>query len=131
MDLYRSMIPDDDGCPVAGRSARTLGVRIPRDISPDASGVVFPGTGGLSTAPEAWENLPHHRRPPRLGKGSCGHEDDRVYVAKDAEIVQDRSLLVRVDSTTHALVEPSLPTPLTDYEQELASTRYDWLDTGL
>ena len=46
--IYRSMIRDGDR-PKIGPTARTLGARIPGDIS-EHGGFVFPGTGGMSVA---------------------------------------------------------------------------------
>ena len=39
---YRAMMPDPDGLPRIGRSARMLGVRMPEDIAPDKDGMRFP-----------------------------------------------------------------------------------------
>jgi len=47
-----------------------LGVRVPLDIEPHASGCVRPGTGGMSVAPRL-ADLPPHRIPRRL-RGLAG-----------------------------------------------------------
>src|SRR2546430_2606362 len=71
-EYFRTMTRADDGLPVVGRSARSLGVRVPEDIQPDAAGRVVPGQGGMSVAPGSFWNLPNHRRPRGLGRGSTG-----------------------------------------------------------
>lgn len=125
--LFRTMKPDADGRPATGRSARCLGVRIPGDIAPDAEGRVLPGTGGLSVAPRAVWNLPHHRRPRPMGRGSTGPASDRVYGIADERI--EASLSLRLDPAApdvHATVEPPSPMTLDSYERLLVSTRPDW-----
>jgi hypothetical protein len=62
--IYRAMLPDG-GYPKVGRSASTLGVRVPVDIEPDGTGNVHPGPHGMSVAPSL-RDLPVHRVPKRL-----------------------------------------------------------------
>lgn len=68
--MFRAMKADRDGYPTTGRSSRTLGVRIDgpsRDILAVLDGTVSPGTGGMSVALDAPQNLPKHRLPRPLG----------------------------------------------------------------
>ncbi len=77
--LFRSMTPADNGDPVVAPTARGLGVRAPEDIKPDAGGEVSPNEGGMSVSPGSVWNLPPHRRPRTMGRGSTGHAADEVY----------------------------------------------------
>ena len=56
-----------DGYPLAGPTARTLGVRAKIDIAVDADGGVIPGQGGMSVTPGDPLELRRHRRPPEFG----------------------------------------------------------------
>ena len=58
------MLPEGDH-PKLGASARTLGVRVPRDIEPDQNGDVQPGSRGMSVAPSL-RDLPVEWVPKRL-----------------------------------------------------------------
>jgi hypothetical protein len=73
--IYRAMIPDIDGLPQVGRSARQLGVR-PLDLLPhnDVSAatlddIVNPGEG-MSAAPNSPANLAKNRRPSQINGGT-------------------------------------------------------------
>ena len=123
--LFRAMTPDVDGLPAVGRSARALGIRVPRDIAPTADGFVEPGSGGLSVAPASMWNLPHHRRPRGLGRGSTGPATDRVYFVREAAL-EACAFSVRPDPrapTIHAFVEPAWRMLLAQYEVSLMRTR--------
>ena len=65
--LYRGMREASDGRPVCGSSARMLGARPHIDVPVDRSGIVHPGTGGMSVVPDSPRHLPRHRRPPEYG----------------------------------------------------------------
>ncbi|MGH3088625.1 MAG: hypothetical protein ACRDSJ_15075 [Rubrobacteraceae bacterium] len=78
MKVLRGMTADEDGLPKVGASGRYLGARPRggfRDIDVDESGMVYPGTGGMSVSPLPPTNLPEHRRPPEFG----GYGEDPVY----------------------------------------------------
>jgi hypothetical protein len=125
---FRSMTPDVDGLPRLGRTARLLGVRVPADISPDAEGTVAPGTGGLSVAPDTLWNLPHHRRPRGLGRGSTGPLADHVF-AVDADRALPPDLAIRPDPIApmvHAFMEPAKTMALESFEDLIAATRAQW-----
>src|SRR5260221_7112791 len=122
------MAPTDDGRPRVERSARGLGIRVGKDIVAGPDGVVHPGTGGMSVAPCSLWNLPNHRRPRPLGRGSTGTSEDRVY-SLDLSHVWRTTLAVRADARhpfTHALVEPGSTTTLARFEGELAMTQSRW-----
>jgi hypothetical protein len=121
--LFRAMKIEGDGLPKVERSGRGLGVRIDgpvRDIAVAQDGTVEPGTGGMSVALDAAENLPKPRLPKSLG----GEGRDPVFTMSMAGVPQ--ALLVRPDRYPHALVEPSRRCPLTVFESELSSTRSLW-----
>jgi hypothetical protein len=113
---------DDAGLPKVGRSARTLGVRLDKDISPDEHGNVRPQTGGLSVAPDDPRRLHPVRRPPTLG----GRGRDPVW-ALDATRLP-AMLEYRADvPERHGLIEPARRMLLADYETALAGTRPLWM----
>ena len=122
------MTPDTDGLPKLGPSARTLGVRVPQDVNPDETGHVTPGSGGMSVAPDTMWNLPHHRRPRGIGRGSTGPDQDHLFSLALAEL-HETVLAVRHDPkapAVHAFVEPKFRMLLADFERGLATTRPRW-----
>jgi hypothetical protein len=126
--FFRAMIPNADWTPQTGRSARMLGVRTPEDIVTDEKGFVKPGSGGMSVAPNSAWNVPNHRRPRGMGRGSAGRMEDRMYALADAALPADK-LKARPDPRypqKHAFVEPAIMTELATYEMDLAETRKDW-----
>ena len=126
--VFRGMLSGDDGKPQLGRSAKSLGVRVPADIKPDAAGDVHPGTGGMSVSPDSSLNVPNHRRPMAMGHGSTGPDDLGMYAIAKVR-VSIGNLTLRPDprrATKHAFVEPNQVMPLMHYEGALGSTRDDW-----
>ena len=126
--FFRGMTPAADGLPVVARHARALGVRVPEDVRLDAESRILPGCGGLSVAPESMWNLPNHRRPRGMWRGSTGPAADRVFSVSPA-CLASAGLLVRPDPhqpLKHAFVEPHRAVDLSSYEAMLASTRPDW-----
>lgn len=126
--FFRAMTPDADRRPLVGRSERRLGVRVPQDVTPNAAGDIVPGTGGMSVAPDSIWNLPHHRRPRGLERGSTGPSQDYVY-AVDPRVLMERGLVARPDPIApaiHAFIEPASLVSLTGFEHALTSTRPDW-----
>jgi hypothetical protein len=134
--IFRSMKKDADGHPLVGRSAAALGVRVPPDkkpdIVPDASGVVHPGTGGMSVAPSL-ADLPYFMVPVRLQNlvpNAFGRNDRFVWRWGDgpftaAPMADDLQLVP--NSPTHAVVEPNRAMLLPQFEAALAATRADWI----
>lgn len=136
--VYRSMLADR-GKPRVGATAKTLGVRVAPDPKPDipvdTAGLVWPGTGGMSVAPN-WRSLPGHRIPARLvdkhpsatGKNSlyCWRLGAGDFLA--GPVAPD--LTFRPDPNTpaqHGLVEPAQEMSLADYQAALAATRDHWV----
>ena len=121
------MTSDPDRLPRIGASARELGVRVPKDIAPDANGFVEPRSGGMSTACASLWNLPHHRRPRRLGHGSTGRDEDHVFMIDEGLISEP--LVPRADPRApdlHTFVEPAQRMSLTEYVSCLQRTRSLW-----
>jgi hypothetical protein len=122
------MTPDLDGLPAVGRSARMLGVRTPQDVRLDATRRVVPGTGGMSVAPDSMWNLPNHRRPRAMGRGSTGPVHDHVFSVLPGTL-SDNALVARRDPSApvlHALIEPLERVVLEEFERALGATRPGW-----
>jgi hypothetical protein len=129
--IYRAM-KKEDGRPQTGRSATTLGVRIPRDIAVDKKGCVSPSTGGMSVAP-AWRLLPTHRIPARLNhlcRDAAGSNNLHCWNMGDGEFVDGSltsALNLRRDTAIHGLVEPNAVVLLETYEANLTATQEHWM----
>jgi hypothetical protein len=127
--VFRAMTPALDGLPMVGRAARLLGVRVPQDIAPDRDGEVRPGTGGMSVAPTSMWDLPNHRRPRGMGRGSTGPSNDQVYSLQEV-VLDDQLLALRADPEApmiNAFVEPLTIVALSEYATRLAGTRPSWM----
>lgn len=139
--VYRVMTVVD-GLPAAGRSARSLGVRIVDaanesdahgDIQVDLNGSVSPSTGGMSVAP-SWRDLPLHRIPVRLNEKlqlgeARGKDSDACWRIGNAKFESTRfglRLFLEVDSPTHGTIQPLEQTTFEKYEHDLVSTRMYW-----
>ncbi|MBI1835616.1 MAG: hypothetical protein HYR92_07720, partial [Burkholderiales bacterium] len=122
-DLFRSMKTGEGGTPEVGSSARQLGVREGVDITPDAQGIVRPGTGGMSVTPDDPMGLPLHRRPGSLG----GTGKDHVYCI-GTECLPD-GLQYRPDPKNpsgHGFIEPSRPMSFQEYQRLIQETLDRW-----
>ena len=100
-----------------------LGVRpgVDGEVSPE--GHVRPRGGGLSVAVGSPRNLPRHRRPPEHG----GIGADPVWAIETGDLTDDLDLRRHPGrSDSHALVEPSRPMPLDEFQNALAVTRSFW-----
>jgi hypothetical protein len=125
----------DGDRPMVGATARTLGVRITKDISVQADRV-RPRTGGMSVSP-SWRKLPQHRIPRRLlhlVPEASGKDDDACWRMGEGPFetgtVAD-GLILRLDTPRHGLVEPVETMPAEDYQAKLAATRDLWrIDEG-
>jgi hypothetical protein len=125
MKLFRAMREAVDGLPVVGPTARTLGVRLGWNRSPDVaarlpSDLVLPGAGGMSVSPDDLMNLPYAKIPRSRG----GRGADPVWSLELGDLGPD--LLLRLDRPTHGLVEPSRPMTLQSYVEALERTRSLW-----
>jgi RHS repeat-associated protein len=119
--IYRGMRTEGD-LPVTGPTARTLGARPGTDVRPDADGLVHPGGGGISIAPETATNLPSHRRPPEFG----GTGRDPVWSIDPDDLPE--GLSYRRDSPTsgHGVIEPSRTMTYDEYQSLIESTAGSW-----
>ena len=121
--LFRAMKEDNSGLPQLGGSARTLGVRLGRDVSALAgSDPVQPGQGGMSVSPDDPLNLPLHRRPPEFG----GTGADPVWSLEAADL--GPKLCYRPDPkhSGHGFIEPAYPMTADEYRQALEATQSLW-----
>ena len=117
--LYRGMQETPGGEPAVGLSARTLGARPHVDIPVDPSGSVYPGTGGMSVAPDTPSNLPRHRRP--LEHGGTGK--DPLWSIQERNLgVHLRYVADTVLVPTHGVIEPTMPMTFAAYQQALTAT---------
>ena len=86
------------------------------------------GFGGMCVSPASLLNVPNHRRPRGMQKGSTGPPTDFVYAIADASIPIEK-LALTLDlgqPEMHAFVEPAILVELSAYEADLADTRSDW-----
>jgi hypothetical protein len=130
--IYRVM-KEDQGKPMVGASATTLGVRVPTDIAPDAAGDVHSATGGMSVSPSL-RALPARLIPRRLRHmvpRAAGNDRLLVWSMGDGPFVQEPiapRLQLRPDphNSRHGLVEPDASMSLDDYRAALAATQNEW-----
>jgi hypothetical protein len=125
---------DENGKPALGETATSLGVRVPKDITPDEDGIVHLGPHGMSVAPSL-ETLPFMLIPRRLKHcvaGAIGSDNARIWkmgkgpwasesVAPDLRLELDPE-----KPETHGLVSPDLSMPLPAYRAALATTQDSW-----
>ncbi|HWL85017.1 MAG TPA: hypothetical protein VNO21_04410 [Polyangiaceae bacterium] len=121
--LFRAMRRNEGGKPLCGSAGSLLGVRAGIDITPDASGRVTRGHGGLSVTPNDPQKLPPHVRPPQFGgKGKLP-----IFQIRTSAI--GLSLCYRADPgrpQQHGFIEPREPMLLNDYQSALGATQSEW-----
>jgi hypothetical protein len=113
------MMRATDGFPIAGPTARTLGVRPGVDV-PVEYGQVYPGTGGPSVSPDSPLNLPRFRRPPEFG----GTGKDPVFRILASEL--GPHVTYRPDpeaASSHGFLEPVYPMTFADFQRSVAMLR--------
>jgi hypothetical protein len=129
--IYRAMLPDGS-YPKLGRGARTLGVRVPKDIAPDQNGDVQPGPHGMSVAPSL-RDLPIELVPKRLRhlrEGAAGPDTSKVWRRGEGAFAVAPvapHLMLQPDRQDHGVVAPDAVMPLEQYEQALAETSSGWV----
>lgn len=130
MKIYRPMIADNEK-PRLGENARTLGVRVPKDITPDGDGDVHPNTGGMSVRPNP-KDIPLEFVPKRLRTtflGAVGPDSNVIFSFGDGPFVAGPlapHLVLRPDKPRHGNVEPAVLTSLGAFRAAIAATREDW-----
>ncbi|HET6880753.1 MAG TPA: hypothetical protein VFI31_11395 [Pirellulales bacterium] len=132
--IYRVMTRDGDK-PKVGPTARTLGVRVPPDPSPDirpkSEGTVEPFIGGMSVAPDIYR-LPVHRVPRRYSAyvpKAHGKEQDTCWRWGDGPFLAGNlsaGLSLRLDRPGHGLVEPAYRMPVSQFQLALEATQDGW-----
>jgi hypothetical protein len=126
-----------------GSSATSLGLRLPDparpeitpDISPDDAGVIRPGTGGMSVAPDI-ASLPPHAIPMRLQprfRDAVGKNTIRVWRLgdgpfADAPLSGELNLRVDPNRSNHGFVEPARALPVSEYIGAIHRTRDQWVN---
>lgn len=118
--FFRAMA-SDGALPATGPA--DLGVRVGTDISPDLSGDVSPGQGGMSVAPDDPMNLHRLHRPAELG----GSGRKPVWGITRDDLKDE--LHCRPDPrkpTKHAMIEPAMRMQVNDYELVLEDTAPKW-----
>ena len=122
--LYRGKREARGGGPVVGPSARALGVRPQVDIPVDHAGMVYPGTGGMSVAPNTPSNLPRHRRPSAYG----GTGKDPVWSIQEQDLGSNlRYVPDAVPAPRHGVIEPAITMSFTAYQRALETTAPYWI----
>lgn len=134
--VYRAM-REAEGKPALG--PQDLGVRIPpdpyADVQPDASGMVLPGTGGMSVSPSL-AALPDSRIPKRfrpLIPRARGSNDRKVWSMGEGSFAAGSltsDLCLRPDPAApskHGFIEPQSAVSLAEYEAALGATRDLWI----
>lgn len=112
----------DDGLPAVGETERYLGARPTgkfRDIDVSPTGLVFPGTGGISASPPPPENIPRLIR----------ERGDPVWRLETEEL--PGGLRYRPDPDPekrdiHGFIEPSAAMAFEEYQAAIHSTRELW-----
>jgi RHS repeat-associated protein len=113
--LLRTMKVGEDGLPVTGQSATTLGARVPKDIVPGEGGIVQPGTGGMSVTPKGGQ-LP-----------SMGGKNLETFCIKCRDL--GPNLSYRPDPARlfdHGFIEPGKAMTVEQYQQYLMETQPFW-----
>ena len=129
--IYRAMREGDDGMPILGTSAETLGIRSNKDIIPDQSGMVSrpafqPGKpNGLSCAPTI-QDLPGFALP-RV----WGGRNPRTVIWRIEATDLGPDLIASEDSDPsrpkrHLSIGPARSMPSDDYVRLIESTRSHW-----
>lgn len=113
--LLRTMKIGEDGLPVTGQSMTTLGARVPRDIPVGESGLVEPGTGGMSVTPKGG-TLPNPGG--RNLQTFCINCSD---LGPNLRYVPDPS-----NPMNHGFIEPIRTMSNKTYQESLLQTRPFW-----
>ena len=130
--IYRGM-KQDQGKPALGPTPMTLGARVPEDIYADASGLVYPGIGGMSVSPSLL-TLPYFRvskrlralRPDATGSNELCVWSMGVGNFADGFLTAQLQLRLDPDNEKHGFVEPAVSMSLDEYQNALISTRDLW-----
>lgn len=132
--MYRSMLPQSAApvVPAVGTADNMLGARVPphlrADVHPDPGGNVGSAGEGISVSPSLTA-LPASLVPERLRDkrpGARGINTLRVFRLGNGAFLRaplGSALELLPTSPKHGVVQPIRPTPIEDYQQELAATQ--------
>ncbi len=113
----------EDGLPRAGVTARTLGARAGTDIIVDSDGMVRPGTGGVSVAPNDIMELPSFRRPREFG----GTGKDPVWFIETDDLGAELRYRPDPDNpASHGFIQPARRMAFGEYQAALHASRGAW-----
>lgn len=104
----------DDGMPVVGQQATTLGARVPKDIVSEG-GIVHPGTGGMSVTPEGGVMREFGGKNLRTFCISCSDLGPNLRYVPDPK-----------NPLNHGFIEPSKQMALEAYQEALKTTQEFW-----
>lgn len=117
------MEEDEDGFPMIGATARSLGARPGVDIRVFDSGSVFSTVQGMSVSPMPPENLPRHRRPPEFD----GTGKDPMFAMDTDDLPEELEYLPDPKRrTTHGFIRPAYTMSFEHYQHALHETRELW-----
>ena len=136
--MYRAMLPGastTSPVPMVGTGDNMLRARVPphprADIHPDMSGAVASVGEGISVAPGLKE-LPQVLVPARLREKRPGARGSNALVVfrfghgPFARCPVGSALELVPTSSQHGVVQPVRPTPIDDYQSDLAATQTLW-----
>ena len=125
--LFRGMVSAEDGFPLLGATAKTLGARpkvvLPRvqgDIPIDPQGEVWPNTGGMSANLDA-ASIPSYRLPEAWGGEG---KDLDLYAILHDDLPDD--LIFSLKDKGHGFIEPIRPMSYDEMQQLIHMTRFAW-----
>jgi hypothetical protein len=134
--IYRAMLAGSDQAhPQVGTTFRTLGVRVPQDIEPDATGHVTAGNRGMSVAPGLRALRPElvPKRLRHLRESAVGPDSNVVWSHGDGPFVESAvapHLVLKPDASDHGTVAPVGTMLLEEYRSALAATQDSWIREG-
>lgn len=126
------------GQPIVGSGRAELGARVPSssstpDVTPDGTGQVHPGGGGMSVSPTLRQVPPFllpRRLKTQLGLREAKAPDDWQVFRLGSGLFQAGAvgpdLILRPDRDDHGVIEPARVVSVPDYQACLASTKDAW-----
>src|SRR5215210_5313626 len=113
----------EDGLPEIGATSRYLGVRPGTDIRVLYTGSVSPGQEGMSVSPSPPNNLPVHRRPPKLG----GTGKDPVFEMDTDNLPEELQYQPDpANPNTHGFIIPAYTMMFEHYQRAIHESRVLW-----
>jgi hypothetical protein len=129
MRVLRSMIADEDGLPMLGKTGRYLCCRSSgkfRDLDIGEDGTVGPGDGGVSVSPPPVHNLHPSKRPP-TSEHPDGYGEDPIFELETEELPGELEYRADPkDPDRHGFIEASRRMPFEEYQRAIQATRTLW-----